>query len=203
MADRLVHVVGTAAGGVGSAALVALAAGNAGGATLAASVIYAVGLILMLGCSAANNVIVGSPRAWLLRRLDHAAIFVMIAGTYTPFTACRLHGGWAFGMTAAVWAGALAGVFLKLARPHHLERLSVAAYLALGWIVVVGARPVLAALDYSTLMLLAAGGALYCIGICFHLWRSLPFHNAIWHAFVLVAAVCHYAAVLNGVVLAA
>lgn len=187
---------------VGSVALVGVAAGAADRAILSASVVYSVSLLAMLGSSAAYNLATGSPRRGLLRRIDHAAIFLMIAGTYTPFTTCRLHGPWAIGMTAAVWTGAGTGAIAKLICPHRAEQVSIVAYLTLGWMMIlVGARPMLAAVDARTALLIGAGGVLYSIGVGFYLWRALPFHRAIWHGFVLVAAGCHYAAILHGVVL--
>ena len=95
----------------------------------------------MLGCSAAYNLASSAPRREFLRQLDHAAIFLMIAGTYTPFTTCRPHGVWAIGMTAAVWTGALTGAVIKLICPSRIERVSIVAYLGLGWIILAGTRP--------------------------------------------------------------
>jgi hemolysin III len=156
----------------------------------------------MFGCSAAYHLGSNTPRKEFLRSLDHAAIFLMIAGTYTPFTTCRLHGVWAIGMTAAVWTGATTGAAMKLMCPRSLKRGSIVAYLALGWMILVGLRPMLALVDALTAILIGVGGLLYSVGVGFHLWRALRFHNAIWHSFVLVAASCHYAAILHGVVLA-
>ena len=129
-------------------------------------------------------------------------IFLMIAGTYTPFTTCRLHGIWAIGMTATVWTGAVTGAVMKLISPRRVERVSIVAYLALGWTILVGMRPMLGSVDARTALLIGVGGLLYSVGVGFHLWRALPFQKAIWHSFVLVAASCHYAAILCGVVLA-
>jgi hemolysin III len=199
--DRIIHLTGTLAGVVGSAIMVGIAADVADRSTFLASLVYSVCLLTMLGCSAAYNLASTASRRGLLRQLDHAAIFLMIAGTYTPFTTCRLHGVWAIGMTAAVWAGAVTGAVMELICPRRIERVSIVAYLALGWIIVVGIRPMLSYLDARTALLIGVGGVLYSIGTGFHLWRALPFHNAIWHSFVLVAAGCHYAAILHGVVL--
>jgi hemolysin III len=201
-ADRLIHLIGTLAGVVGSAILVSIAARAADRPTLAATLVYCICLLAMLGCSTAYNLATDRSRRGFLRRLDHAAIFLMIAGTYTPFTTCRLHGLWAIGMTAAVWTGAAAGAAIKLTRPRLVERVSIVTYLALGWTILLGIRPLLAAVDVLTVVLIGAGGMLYSIGTGFHLWRALPFHRAIWHGFVLGAANCHYAAILHGVVLA-
>jgi hemolysin III len=201
-ADRIVHIIGILAAVVGAAMLTGIAADVVDLPTLSATLVYSVCLLTMLGCSAAYNLAANASRREFLRRLDHAAIFLMIAGTYTPFTTCRLHGQWAIGMTATVWAGALTGAVIKLICPDRIERVSVAAYLALGWIIVVGTRPMLDSVDVWTAGLIGVGGVVYCAGVGFYLWRKLPFQQAIWHGLVLMAASCHYAAVLHGVVLA-
>jgi hemolysin III len=194
--------MGTLAGVVGSAILVGIAAAVADRPTFSASLVYSACLLTMLGCSAAYNLASNASRREFLRKLDHAAIFLMIAGTYTPFTTCRLNGVWAIGMTAAVWTGAVTGAVMKLICPRSVERVSIVAYLALGWMILVGMRPLLGSVDVRTAVLIGVGGVIYSIGTGFHLWRALPFHNAIWHSFVLVAASCHYTAILHGVVLA-
>jgi hemolysin III len=199
--DRLIHLTGIVVGIIGALALLDLAA-RAGARAFVACLVYAASLVAMQGCSAAYHLAQSSARRALLRRLDHAAIFLLIAGTYTPFTVCRLQGGWAVGMTVAVWGGALAGIAIKLLSPHRLIGVSTAIYLALGWIVVVGIKPFIAVLDPMTLALLALGGVVYSVGAPIHHWRSLRFHNAVWHAMVLIAATCHYAAIVNGIVLA-
>jgi hemolysin III len=201
-ADRIIHTIGNFAGVVGSAMLVGIAAGVAERPIFLASLVYSICLLTMLGCSAAYNLAASASRRGFLRQLDHAAIFLMIAGTYTPVTTCRLHGVWAIGMTAAVWTGAITGAAMKLICPRGIKPGSIVAYLALGWMILLGMRPMLASVDALTAILIGAGGVLYSIGVGFHLWRTLPFHNAIWHSFVLVAASCHYAAILHGVVLA-
>jgi hemolysin III len=201
-ADRIIHITGTLAGLVGSALLVGIAALTADRPVFYASVVYSFCLLTMFACSAAYHLASTASRRASLRRVDHAAIFLMIAGTYTPFTTCRLQGVWAIGMTAAVWTGAVTGAVMKLICPHRIDRVSIVAYLALGWIILVGMRPMLSSVDIQTAVLIGVGGVLYSIGTGFHLWRALPFHNAIWHSFVLIAASCHYAAVLHGVVLA-
>ncbi len=181
--------------------LVHAASVSNGRAVLVSVLAYAAGLLAMLCCSTAYHFASASPRRELLRRLDHAAIFLMIAGTYTPFTVNRLPLAWSIAMTATIWSIALAGVAMKLARGRRFERFSVGIYLALGWIGLVAGKQLYAALDKETLVLLGTGGLLYSVGTAFHLWERLRFQSAIWHVFVLSAAACHYAAVLHGVVL--
>jgi hemolysin III len=201
-ADRIIHIIGALAGVVGSAILVGIAALTADRLIFYASLVYSVCLLMMLACSGAYHLVSNPFRRKALRQLDHAAIFLMIAGTYTPFTTCRLHGVWTIGMTSAVWMGAVTGAVMKLICPHRVERASIVAYLALGWVILVGMRPMLGSVDVQTAVLIGVGGVLYSVGVGFHVWRALPFQKAIWHSFVLVAASCHYAAILAGVVLA-
>ncbi|MGE0151563.1 MAG: hemolysin III family protein [Reyranellaceae bacterium] len=201
IADAVVHVVGLVAGLAAAAVLLTLGILQGDGFDIAALLVYALGLLAMLAFSAAYNLARRSRRRALLRRFDHAAIFAMIAGTYTPFTTLRLEGGWSIGLTAAVWGVALTGMVLKLWKPHLVERLSVPLYLALGWIIVVAVNPLLGALDASTLILLGIGGLLYTAGVIFHVWERLPYQNAAWHGFVLAAAMVHYAAVVDAIIL--
>jgi hemolysin III len=197
LADGVVHALGLALGVVGAVALVGLAVFYGNPLLVAPLLIYAAGLVAMLGCSAAYNLLRSSRRRDWLRRFDHAAIFAMIAGTYTPFTILGLKGGWSSGLTILIWSVAAIGIAFKLWQPRRIETISIALYLGLGWIGLIALQPFKAALATSTLALLAAGGLLYSVGVVFHLWRRLPYHNAIWHGFVLAAASIHYLAVLT------
>jgi hemolysin III len=143
-----------------------------------------------------------SPWKWLLRRFDHSAIYLLIAATYTPFLLQLKGNTVTAGLLVAVWATAAVGIVLKLFLPGRFDRLSVGLYLFLGWSGVIAYDTLVAALPRSTLALLMAGGALYSIGVVFHAWRSLRYQNAVWHAFVLAAALCHYFAVLETVAFA-
>src|SRR5262249_39299262 len=154
--------------------------------------IYAGSLIAMLAFSAAYNHLRASHYSDLLRRFDNAAIFILIAGTYTPFTTLRLQGAWAITLTVLVWLVAAVGVALRLIAPRSFDRFSVGFYLALGWIGLIGVKPFIASLQVSTFVLLAIGGVLYSVGVIFHVWERLRFQNAIWHGFVVVAAAIHY-----------
>jgi hemolysin III len=200
-ADCVIHILGIAGGAIGGASLVALIAVRGDWLELGALLIYACGMIAMFCCSAAYNLARSSPLRATLQRCDHAAIFVMIAGTYTPFTLLRLDGIWSWGLTVAVWSIAAAGMLVKLCRRCDLRYASVAPYLLLGWLGVIAIDPLFRSLGWETVALIVVGGMLYTIGTLFHVWRRLPFQNAIWHAFVLAAAAVHYAAVINAVVL--
>lgn len=203
LADRTVHVVGLVAGATGALVLTLVAAIAMKWTALVTVVAYSVGLVAMLSFSAAYNLCHRSRHRHLLRRFDHAAIFVMIAGTYTPFTILGLDGDWRVGMTIAVWAMAATGVAVKLFAPvRRSTRVSTVLYLAFGWMGIVAIEPLLLGLSPTVLILLAVGGGLYSIGVVFHALQRLPYQNAIWHGFVLAAAMVHFAAV-SGMVAAA
>jgi len=203
IADQCVHYAGLVAGPVGAVVLMVEAAERERLLTIVSVAIYGVGLLGMLGASALYNLAAPSRRKELLRRLDHAAIFLMIAGTYTPFTLVRMGGGWGLGIAVFVWLVAVVGMALKLLYPRRFERLSMLLYLALGWTILVGVRPLFDAVPLPAIVMLGIGGLLYTVGVVFHLWHRLPYHNAIWHGFVLGAAACQWVAVLDGVVRAA
>jgi hemolysin III len=197
LADGVVHALGLALGVTAAIAFIVLAVMGGNPLLLAPLAVYVAGLVGMWGCSAAYHLLRASRRRDWLRRFDHAAIFAMIAGTYTPFTTLGLEGAWSSGLTLAIWSLAAIGIAMKLWQPRRIEAISVVLYLGLGWIGLFALGPFLAAFRESTLGLLAAGGILYSIGVVFHLWRALPYHNAIWHGFVLVAAAIHFLAVLT------
>jgi hemolysin III len=194
--DGVVHVAGIALGLVGTVVLIAFALRSPMLGNLSASIVYAAGLLAMLGFSAAYNLWPVSRVKWMLRRFDHSAIYLLIAATYTPF-AVQLKGALALGLLVWVWSIAAAGIVLKLVLPGRFDRMSILFYLLLSWSGVMLYEPIIAALPASTLWLLAAGGLLYTAGVVFHIWESLRFQNAIWHSFVLGAAACHYTAVLD------
>lgn len=165
--------------------------------------IYGASLLAMLTSSALYNGAAESRKKDLLRRIDHAAIFVMIAGTYTPFLAMKMPGGWGRWLLVYVWLVTGVGVLIKLIWVNRFARLSVILYLFVGWTIVVAIEPLAATVSRPALVLLAAGGVLYSLGVIFHLWERLPYQQPIWHAFVIAGAACHYAAVMGEVALPA
>jgi hemolysin III len=199
-ADGLVHLIGIVAGIGGGAALLAITLTHGDPFEFAVISIYAAALVAMFGCSAAYNLVRCERLREVFYRFDHAAIFALIAATYTPFTVLRLEGAWGNGLTMLLWTVAGIGIALKLSFPRRFEPFFVVLYLAMGWIGVVAFEPLIASLGPATLILLAAGGIFYTTGVIFHLWERLPFHRAVWHGFVVVAAGVHYAAVLNEVI---
>ncbi len=200
LADKWVHIVGIAAAAIGALYLLALSIHGGRRSEIASIAIYGVGLVATYACSIAYNLTRTPARQRVLRRFDHAAIYLMIAGSYTPFTTQCLQGRWAIGMTSAVWAIALAGMVAKLAFPTLPRRWSVAGYLMLGWIALVALEPLLETVPRPAMWLMAAGGLVYSLGVPVYVARRLPFRRAIWHGLLIIAAALHWAAVLVGVV---
>jgi hemolysin III len=192
-----VHGLGVGAGLIAATALIVLTGVFASTSEIVSVSIYAAGLLAMLGFSAAYNLWPVSPRKWLLRRFDHSAIYVLIAATYTPIMMQMNDRVFAVALLSGVWCVAIVGILLKLFLPGRFDRLSVGLYLAMGWSGVLAYDSVVTSLPKLTLWFIAAGGALYTLGVIFHTWRRLRFQNAIWHSFVLLGAACHYTAVLD------
>lgn len=195
--DGVVHVSGVAASVVAIVTLMYHVTPTGNTRILFAATIYSVGLIATFGLSAAYNLTVNPKWKEAFRRYDHVAIYLMIAGTYTPFSLIGITGSLGDGLFVLVWFVAIAGMLLKWVRPRQFERTSVIVYLVLGWIGLPLLGLLITALPISTLVLLGAGGLLYTAGVAFHLWENLPYQNAVWHGLVLAAASCHFVAVLG------
>lgn len=197
LADGIVHVAALLAGVIAFALLLGHVLERADMGLFAALAVYAGGYFLMFGFSLAYNMTPPSALKWLLRRFDHSAIYVMIAGTYTALLVQfdSAAWAWAWALGAIVWTGAIIGVVVKVALPGRYDRLSLLAYIALGWVGLAGIGPASAALPAASLWLVGLGGVTYVAGVAFYKWHALRFHNAIWHGFVAVASGLHFAAV--------
>lgn len=202
LADLAAHVLGLALGVVATVALLVEASHYGQPLLIVGAGLYGLGLVAMLSCSAAYNLCPPSATKSLLRRLDHAAIFIMIAGTYTPLLLNRVGGDWGLGLLSFVWLVAFGGAFLKIMFPRRWEMATIALYVGLGWSILIAINPLLQSVSMPSLILIGAGGVIYSIGVIFHLWDRLPYQNAIWHWLVLIAATCHYIAIMNEVAIA-
>jgi hemolysin III len=203
IANSLTHGAGAVLAVAGLVVLVLSASRNGTASTVVGCVVFGATLVLLYSASTLYHSLGHvRPRARaVLRALDHSAIFLLIAGTYTPFTLVSLRGPWGFALFGVVWGLAVAGIALRLTLRRRPTALFVALYLAMGWCVVVAAKPLLAGVDPGGIALLVAGGLAYSLGVVFYAWRR-PYHHAIWHAFVLAGSAFHYAAVLHYVALA-
>lgn len=194
-ADGVLHVIGVAAVIAGATGLMVWAAMRLPGAAIWPLAIYAAGLLLSFSFSAAYNMTLHAPTRAVLRRLDHAAIYLLIAGTYTPMAIIGL-GGWVgWSLAIAAWSLAIVGIVMKLVFFHRWQRAGFALYLGLGWLGAVAAWPLVAQLSLGALILLLVGGLTYTAGTVFY-HSERKFSRAIWHGHVLAGAAVHYAAVL-------
>ena len=200
VADLVVHLVGLTLALFGGGMLLGLSVSRGDVGVIVAVSVYATGLLAMLAFSTAYNFAL--PR-WqpMMRRLDHAGIFLMIAASYTPFTTHTLTGAWAWAMTSAVWGLATLGALGKLFLPGLGRGFWVALYVGLSWLVLIAFRPMLAHGSWVALLLLGIGGLVYTTGVLFYVQKRLKYFRAIWHGHVVAAAGVHWAAVLVGVVL--
>jgi hemolysin III len=161
-----------------------------------ASAVYGSSLILLYTASTLYHSVRGEAAKRRLRTCDHIAIYLLIAGTYTPFTLVALPGAWGWALFATIWSLALLGSALELGLLGHRRGLAVLLYVAMGWVGMVAFKPLLEHLQAGGMALLVAGGVAYTLGVPFYLWRRLPYHHTVWHCFVLAGSVLHFLAVL-------
>lgn len=193
LSDAMVHVLGVLAAIVGASVLITLAVvWHTDISVLTAAIVYSACLLLMLTASALYHMTPSEDWKWLLQRLDHSAIYVKIAGTYTPFVALTGTNS----LLAGLWGAALAGTSLKIFAPDRFVWVALALYILMGWAGVLAGGDLLSSLSPAALTLMFTGGAIYTLGVIFFLWEQLPFHTTIWHAMVLVATCIFYAAIL-------
>ena len=196
IANSVSHGVGFLAA-VGTLPVLVISARNQGAAAVVGAAIFGASVALLYLASTLYHAI-GSERAKrVFRVLDHAAIYLLIAGTYTPFTLGVLRGAWGWTLFGLTWGLALIGILLKSVRGIRYPRLSTAVYLAMGWLVVIAAKPVVSNVPMSGLFWLVAGGVAYTAGVGFYAANRMRYAHFIWHLFVLAGTACHVVAVLR------
>ena len=158
--------------------------------------VYGATLVLLYLSSTLYHGVYAGKAKRLFRIFDHSAIFLLIAGTYTPLTLITLRGRLGWTVFGVVWGIAIVGIVGKAFWAHRFVVMSTILYLAMGWIVVIVVKPLLAHLNTASLVFLALGGLFYTLGTAFYLWHQLKFHHAIWHLFVLAGSICHFFTVL-------
>ncbi len=196
LAHSLTHGLGLALGIAAQVIMIVFAAQRGTAVHVVACTIYGTTLILLYGASTLYHGLPPGRAKRVAGILDHAAIFVLIAGTYTPFTLVTLQGGLGWTLFGITWGVALAGVLLEAISRGRFRRVQLGLYLLMGWMVVLAIKPLARGLDTGGLALLVAGGLAYTLGVVFYVWRSLPFHHAVWHVFVLAGSACHFFCVL-------
>lgn len=196
LAASIIHGLGIVLSIAGLATLVAFAALHGNALTVVACAVFGASLVLLYTASTLYHSIPVPAAKPVLRVLDHIVIYVLIAGTYTPFTLIALPGVWGWSLFTAVWVLALVGSALELGLFRRYHKLAVLLYVGMGWIGMVAFKPLSDHLETGGTALLLAGGLAYTLGVPFYLWRKLPYHHALWHVFVLAGSVLHFLAVL-------
>ena len=200
IANVLTHGAGAVASLVGAAVLVSVAALGGDAWKVVGSAVFGTTLVLLYTASTLYHAARSPVARARLKVLDHCAIYLLIAGSYTPFTLIGLRGGWGWSLFAVAWTLAAAGTVFKLFFTGRYPRLSTATYIGMGWLAVVAIVPMVQRLSPATLAWIVAGGVTYTAGTVFYHSRRIPYAHAIWHLFVLAGSVCHYAAVATHVV---
>ncbi|GHC76801.1 PAQR family membrane homeostasis protein TrhA [Limoniibacter endophyticus] len=201
IADIVVHCIGIALALAGGGALLALSWFSARPIEFAAAIVYLLSLLAVLGISCTYNALLPSPLKWVFRRADHAAIYLLIAGTYTPFITQLDDPVERSVMLLLIWGMAIIGVSMKLLLPGRFDRLAIVFYLLMGWSGIAMNSSFSAVLPTSTLMLIVAGGIVYSAGVIVYLRQDMKYQSALWHGFVVSAAVLHMGAIIDCLVI--
>ncbi|HYG06589.1 MAG TPA: hemolysin III family protein [Stenotrophomonas sp.] len=195
IASALTHGLGAIAALAGGSVLITLTAVHGDLWQLVTTIVFSATLVLLYVASTLYHAVPHPGAKARLQVLDHCAIYLLIAGTYTPFTLVALRGPWGWSLFAAIWTLAVAGVVFKLFFTGRFRLLSTFIYIGMGWMVVVAIKPLLSSVDGVTLAWLFAGGLFYTLGTWFYQRDSIRYFHAIWHLFVLAGSVCHFVAV--------
>lgn len=196
IANAISHGVGCALSIAAIPILVVAAAREGTAANIVGASIFGSTLVLLYLTSTLYHAMPLGRAKRVFRTLDHAAIFLLIAGSYTPFTLGVLSGAWGWSIFGVVWAFALFGVVLKVVTGSKHKRLSLVLYLGMGWLIVVAAKPLVTLVPFWGLFWLAAGGGAYTLGTVFYATDKRRYHHFIWHLFVLTGSICHFFAAL-------
>lgn len=196
IANAMTHGIGLLLSVAGLVVLVVLARQRASALHVVACSIYGGTLIILYLASTLYHSLSSTRAGHVLRVIDHSAIYLLIAGTYTPFALVNLRGAWGWSILGVIWALAFVGILFKAFHTGRFRIVSSAIYLAMGWMSLIAIRPLLAAVPPGGILWLVAGGVCYTGGVVFYVWKSLKFHHAIWHLFVLAGSLCHFMAVL-------
>ena len=195
IANCVTHGVGLALSVVGMVALVVMAGFYGGALHVLSSGVYGASLVTLYLASTLYHG-ARSPRAkHVFQVVDHCCIYLLIAGTYTPFTLVTLRGGWGWTLFGLVWGLALAGIIFRIIFGTRYKPVTVVSYVLLGWLCVIAVKPILATVPLGALAWIAAGGLAYTSGVAFFAAHRIPHNHAIWHVFVLAGSICHFIAV--------
>ncbi|MBR9907330.1 MAG: hemolysin III family protein [Gammaproteobacteria bacterium] len=192
IAHALTHGVGAIAAIVGLIFMLVWAVSYGDTFHVVSASIYGASLILLYLASTLYHAFPWPRVKAFFQQMDHAAIYVLIAGTYTPFALVNLRGPWGWSLLGVVWGIAVVGVIMEVAMKERKKWLSLSLYLGMGWMALIMIKPMIDSVEPGGLWLLLAGGLAYTFGVIFYVWKSLRFHHAIWHLFVLAGSVLHF-----------
>ena len=196
VANSISHGIGLLFGIVGLVLLLVQAVdNNASPMAITSYALYGGSLILLFLASTLYHAIAHQRAKTWLKKLDHCAIYLLIAGTYTPFLLVGLDSPLARGLMVVIWSLALLGILFKLTIAHRFKVLSLVTYLAMGWLSLIVIYQLATRLSVGGVTLLAAGGLVYSLGVIFYVCKRIPYNHAIWHGFVLGGSVCHFLAI--------
>ncbi|HHF3067459.1 MULTISPECIES: PAQR family membrane homeostasis protein TrhA [Vibrio diabolicus subgroup] len=196
LANTITHGIGMIFGIVGLILLLIKAIDQqADTLTLASMAVYGASIIVLFLASTLYHAIPHPNAKRWLKTFDHCAIYLLIAGSYTPFLLVSLRTPLAFGLMIVIWTIALLGIIMKVAFVYRFKKLSLMTYLVMGWLSLIVIYQLAINLDIGGLTLLAAGGIVYSLGVIFYVTKRIPFNHAIWHGFVLAGCVCHFFAI--------
>lgn len=195
LASTITHGLGAALAVAGLVLLVVVTAWTGEALRVVSAAVFGVCMVALYVSSTLLHAKRGPRWERVLLQCDYIAIYLLIAGTYTPLMLVGVGGAWGWTVFGVVWAMAIAGITLRLILGDRYPLIQVAGYLAMGWAGVVAIVPMISSLSPLGLALIGAGGVAYTVGVAFFLWHSLPFNHAIWHLFVIVGTLCHFMAV--------
>ena len=194
--NALTHGLGALLSLGGLVVLVLMASRHGDAWHIVSCSIYGATLVLLFASSTLYHGCRGERAKHICRIVDHSSIYLLIAGTYTPFVLVNLRGSWGWSLFGVIWGLAAAGIVFQIFFVHRFRLAQTLIYLAMGWLVVVAFKPLLARVPKPGLLWLLFGGLCYTVGAVFYLWKKLPYHHAVWHLFVLGGSICHYFAIL-------
>lgn len=200
LASSVTHGIGLGLSIAGFAVLLFLAIVRGGVWQIVSCAVYGVTLVCVYACSTLYHGLPSRRVKHVLRIFDHSAIFLLIAGTYTPFLLVNLRGGWGWSLLGTVWGLAVAGIVLKVWFVDGHPILSTGVYILMGWLALVAVKPLFHAVPTIGLIWLLAGGVMYTVGVAFYAWKRIPYNHVIWHLFVMAGSTCHYFAVIYSVI---
>lgn len=197
IANSITHGIGTAVSIAGLVILIVFAVSYGTAWHVVSFSVFGSALIILYLSSTLYHSIPKPGAKNVLKRIDHSAIFFLIAGTYTPFLLVSLRGPWGWSLFGVVWGLAIAGIVFKSIFVYRYNKMAIAVYIMMGWLILIASKEMLTHVQLSGILLLAIGGICYTAGVIFYVWRKLPQHHAIWHLFVLAGSTCHYFSVFT------